>query len=146
FTNREGEIILKKYSQIGEMDAFASQFAKALAQISGFKVAITDRDQIIATAGGVGKDIIGKPVSFRLEKEMMQRKIRVSDGVNVKGINLTGKDEDTDENQVVYPVIGQGDVMGCVVIMGKDEKQLITQTEVKLAGIVASFLGKQMDD
>ena len=35
FTGREGEIILKKYSPIGELGAFAREYAQSLSQVSG---------------------------------------------------------------------------------------------------------------
>ena len=43
FTDREGEVILKKYSQVGELGKFAAEFAESLAQTSGHGVCITDR-------------------------------------------------------------------------------------------------------
>ena len=51
FTDREGEIILKKYSPIGELGSFAKEYAEALSSSSGHSVCITDRDQVIAAAG-----------------------------------------------------------------------------------------------
>ena len=51
FTDREGEIILKKYSPIGELSAFARQYADSLAQTAGCLVCICDMDQIVAAAG-----------------------------------------------------------------------------------------------
>ena len=48
FTDREGEIILKKYSPIGEMTTFARQYAESLSQVSGHAALIADRDQFIA--------------------------------------------------------------------------------------------------
>ena len=59
FTDREGEIILKKYSPIGEMSTFAKQYAESLAQVSGQMTLIADRDQFIAAAGGC-KALTGK--------------------------------------------------------------------------------------
>ena len=56
FTDREGEIILKKYSPIGELSAFAAQYADSLAQTSERLVCICDMDQIVA-ASGSGKKI-----------------------------------------------------------------------------------------
>lgn len=67
FTNREGEIILKKYSPIGEIDSFAKQYAESLAQVSGYRIVITDRDQVIAVAGGTKKELIGRGISKKLE-------------------------------------------------------------------------------
>ena len=68
FTNREGEIILKKYSPIGEIDGFAKQYAESLAQVSGYKIVISDRDQIIAVAGGAKKELLGKNISPAVRK------------------------------------------------------------------------------
>ena len=47
FTDREGEIILKKYSPMMELTSFAVQYAEAMAQSTGLFVCITDRDQVI---------------------------------------------------------------------------------------------------
>ena len=68
FTDREGEIILKKYSPIGEMTTFARQYAESLAQVSGHTVLIADRDQFIAAAGGC-RNLIGKPLSREMEQQ-----------------------------------------------------------------------------
>ena len=74
FTDREGEIILKKYSPIGEMTTFARQYAESLAQVSGHTVLIADRDQFIAAAGGC-RNLIGKPLSREMEQQIESRQI-----------------------------------------------------------------------
>lgn len=58
FTDREGEIILKKYSPIGELGTLAKLYAESLAQTLGCTVCITDTDQVVA-ASGVGKGTSG---------------------------------------------------------------------------------------
>ena len=71
FTDREGEVILKKYSQVGELGKFAAEFAESLAQTSGHGVCITDRDQIVAAAGGMkrhGPDVHGIVTEQRLQR------------------------------------------------------------------------------
>ena len=73
YTDREGEIILKKYSPIGEMGIFAKQYADTLGQATGHIVCISDRDQVIAAAGTAKKDIIGKALSRELEEAMTER-------------------------------------------------------------------------
>ena len=73
FTDREGEIILKKYSPMVELAAFAVQYAEAMAQSTGLMVCITDRDQVIAVAGGPKKDYLQKPVSRQLENAITER-------------------------------------------------------------------------
>ena len=51
YTDREGQIILKKYSPIGEMTSFAKQYAESLAQVSGHAALISDRDLIAPYSG-----------------------------------------------------------------------------------------------
>ena len=72
FTDREGEIILKKYSPIGEMGTFAKQYAESMAQVSGHVAMISDRDQFIAVAGGM-KNMLGKSISRELEEKIDHR-------------------------------------------------------------------------
>lgn len=72
FTDREGEIILKKYSPIGEMATFAKQYAESLAQVSGHTAMIADRDQFIAVSGGY-KQFVGRPISKELEEKLDNR-------------------------------------------------------------------------
>ena len=73
FTDREGEIILKKYSPIGELSTFAREYAEALAQTTGVLVCITDHDQVVAAAGHGSREIAGKEISRPLEKVIADR-------------------------------------------------------------------------
>lgn len=145
FTNREGEIILKKYSPIGEIDGFAKQYAESLAQVSGYKIVISDRDQIIAVAGGAKKELLGKNISPQLEKLITDRDNLTTEGGHHKGIPVVEGEGEPSEGQVIYPIICEGDIIGSVIIMMKDEKQDVSVTEQKLAGVAAAFLGRQME-
>ena len=75
FTDREGEIILKKYSPMGEMSGFAKQYAEALAQSTGHTVSITDKDNHVAVSGNGKKELLNKPVSKKLEEIMEKRRL-----------------------------------------------------------------------
>ncbi len=145
FTNHDGEIILKKYSPIGEMDGFAKQYAEALAQISGYKVLISDRDQIIAVAGGAKKEMIGKNISTDMESLLSERDTLTTAGGLSKSIPVIEGEEAPNVGQVIYPIICEGDIIGSVIILAKDENQEISITEQKLAGVAAIFLGSQME-
>ena len=76
FTDREGEIILKKYSPIGELSTFAREYAEALAQTTGVLVCITDHDQVVAAAGHGSREIAGKEISKELEESIAAREAR----------------------------------------------------------------------
>ena len=73
FTDREGEIILKKYSPIGELGTFAKEYADSLGQVLGLPVCICDRDTVIAAAGGAKKEYQGKAISPGLERLIENR-------------------------------------------------------------------------
>ena len=75
FTNRDGEVILKKYSPIGELDNFAKQYAEALGQTSGQMIMICDRDQVVAASGGAKKENIGKKISKDVENLIDEREV-----------------------------------------------------------------------
>ena len=77
YAGDEGEIILKKYSPMGEMEAFARQYAESLYQVSGFVSMITDRDKLIAVAGGC-KNLVGEKISLSLQQRMEERKTLIA--------------------------------------------------------------------
>lgn len=140
FTDREGEIILKKYSPIGEMRTFAIQYAESMALNTEHIVIITDRDQVIAAAGGK-KDLLNKSLTKDFEN-ILENRMLVKE--NTKGIRIT--DIDTERNsKIIQPIICEGDVIGAVVVMGKDEAVKLSEIEVKIAAIAANFLGRQME-
>ena len=58
YTEKTGEIVLKKYSPVGEMVEFAKDYADSLASTTGQIVCITDREQIIAATGNLKKELI----------------------------------------------------------------------------------------
>ena len=145
FTNREGEIILKKYSPIGEIDSFAKQYAESLAQVSGYRIVITDRDQVIAVAGGTKKELIGRGISKKLENLLEARENLTTENGVEKAIPIVEGMEAPEMDQIIYPIICEGDIIGSVIILSKDEKQKVSVTEQKLAGVAAEFLGRQME-
>ncbi len=145
FTDREGEIILKKYSPIGELGAFARQYADTLAQTTGYTVCITDRDQIIAAAGGAKKDIIGKAISKKLDEVIEGRAAVSATKDEKKYVSLTDEDNEEFESEMISPIICEGDAIGSVAILCKDPRSRMGEVEHKLATSAAGFLGKQME-
>ncbi len=144
FTDREGEIILKKYSPIGELSIFAKQYAEAMAQITGQVVAIADRDQFIAVAGNGKKDLLAKSVSRELEHLMTERETLVA-VKSEKSFIAISFDEEEYVSQVIVPIICEGDVIGAVLILSREAKGKPGDTELKIAQTAASFLGRQME-
>ena len=144
FTDREGEIILKKYSPIGELSLFAKQYAEAMAQTNGFVAAIADRDQFIAVAGTGKKDLLAKAVSRELENLMTERETLVAVKGEKNYITISYDDDDFTQ-QVIAPILCEGDVIGAVLILSRDTKLRLGETELKLAQTASSFLGRQLE-
>lgn len=145
FTDKDGEIILKKYSPIGELAIFAQEYVDAAAQILGCPVCVTDRDQIIAVSGMPKKELLGKSLHKELEEAINDREAIMAKKGEKKYIQITGDGNDLYEGQIVQTIISEGDAIGAVVVLNKDGRNPLTETEQKAAIIAANFLGKQME-
>lgn len=145
FTDREGEIILKKYSPIGELSLFAKQYAEALAQAISGVVCITDTDQVIAAAGAGKKEFQEKFLNKQVEKLMSEREILIAKNGERKFVKLVSEQNDEYETEVIAPILCEGDVIGTVALLGKEKGKEFGETEQKLAVTAAGFLGRQME-
>lgn len=145
YTDREGEIILKKYSPIGEMTSFAKQYAESLAQVSGHVALIADREQFVAVAGGY-KQLLNKSVSHHLEDKVMKREVVLASKGDRNFIAISDDGELEYQHQVVAPIICEGDVIGSVILLENDNKSKMGEVELKLVQSAAAFLGRQMEN
>ncbi|MDR1705088.1 MAG: stage V sporulation protein T [Clostridiales bacterium] len=144
FTDREGEIILKKYSPIGELGSFAKEYADSLAQTAGHITCIVDKDQIIAVSGGAKRELMDKHISVAMEKTISQRNI-LSCSRNEPGFVPVLEEDIADiyNHELIAPIISEGDVLGAIVFLSAEKK--MGDVENKLAQTAAGFLGKQME-
>lgn len=145
FTDREGEIILKKYSPIGELSQFAGQYAEAMAQATGKLVCITDRDHVIAASGSGKKEFEGKVVSAALDEMMERRQTLVSNRDENNFIQITQDDDGSYASQAISTIICEGDAIGAVVLYDRNAENCMGETENQLVLTAAGFLGKQME-
>lgn len=145
FTDREGEVILKKYSPIGELSLFSGEYAESLAQSTGYIVCITDTDQIIAAAGAGKKELQDKAVSKALEQVMESREQVIAGNGEKKYRQIAEGQSEDYAFQAISPIICEGDTIGTVVLLTKDYKKKFGELERMLAQTAAGFLGKQME-
>ncbi len=147
FTDKEGEVILKKYSPIGELSEFATGYAEALAKTTGHIACITDKDSVIAVSGGSKKEFLEQSLSKELEEIMENKEIYTSKDNNEISLPITENDnrERKYNSQVIYPIISQGDVIGSVILLSKDQNTKMGETEFKVVQSAAGFLGSQME-
>ena len=143
FTDREGEIILKKYSPIGELGNLAKIYTESLAQMLGCTACITDTDQIVAAAGAGRKDLQDQPLSKEMDSLLKERRSHLAQSVNRDFINVAAGASSYRE-QAITPVLCEGDIIGSVVLLNKDEKKNFGEMELKIAKSVSDFLGRQL--
>ncbi len=145
YTGTTGEIILKKYSPIGELGAFAKEYAESLAQNVGHITCIVDKDQIIAVSGGNRKDFMEKHISGEMEAVLNSRSTLIAQRSDSDFVPIL-EDEPEKElynHELITPIISEGDVLGAVVLLSDTHK--MGEVEGKLAQTAAGFLGKQME-
>jgi AbrB family transcriptional regulator (stage V sporulation protein T) len=141
FVDRDGEVILKKYSPISELSDFAKEYAEALFDSLGNTVLICDRDTYIAVAGGSKKDYLNKNISHLIEKTMEDR---TSVLVTSQGtISLVDGSEESVSSYTIGPIIANGDPIGAVIIVAKEGT--LGEVEKKLVETASSFLARQME-
>ena len=142
YTDREGEIILKKYSPVGELANFALQYAKVLAETTGKLVCITDMDHVIAAQGSGKRHLENQPISRELEKLIEQRKDYSS--LETGDVVPVAKEmKESYKGQAVSVVNVHGDALGAVLLLGQEE---ISPMEITLVHTTAEFLGSIMED
>jgi AbrB family transcriptional regulator, stage V sporulation protein T len=141
FVDRDGEVILKKYSPISELSDFAKEYAEALYDSLGNPVLICDRDTYIALAGGSKKDYLNKNISELVEKTMEDR---TSTLVNQQSnIALVEGNEEPVSSYTIGPIIANGDPIGAVIIFAKEGS--LGDVEQKAVETAAGFLARQME-
>ena len=142
FTDKDGELIFKKYSPIGELGDFAAQICDSLRKSTDGIAAVCDRDSVIAIAGGARRELLEKPISPQLAEIMDSRAAYRHAGGNE--LPVTQSDSKY-RVSVAAPVISEGDLMGSVLFVSERTGTPGTELEYKLAQTAACFLGKQME-
>lgn len=149
YTDREGEVIFKKYSPIGELNSFATQYAETLHKTGEISVLICDRDAVIAVSGVPKKEYVDKHIAPELEVIIESRQLYLyRDGeTKFEPIN----DNCSHYIRCAMPIISEGDILGCVVSLDSLESpaprmpEHEKSVEVKLVQTAAAFLGKQLE-
>ena len=149
FVDRDGQIILKKYSPIGELAGLAKEYAEAMSEALGQPVLIADRDNIIAVSGAAKKDFLGKQVGRLVERSMEERRVYVDNEPGKPGgaggaivAEDRGEDSYRFRGELVAPIIAQGDPVGAVVICGRS---VLGDSERKVAQSAAGVMARQME-
>ena len=144
FTDRDGAVIFKKYSPMGELGDFAGQICHALNKTTGQLVAICDRDAIVSSAGNGSRSITEKPISKELEVTLNARTLYHAP-IDSSGLMPINSDSEY-RVEIAAPILSEGDILGGVLFLGQGQQKSASEVEKKLAQTVALFLGKHMEN
>ena len=147
YTDRDGEVIFKKYSPIGELNAFASEYADTLQKTAGMPIFICDRDAIITVSGASKREYMDRKISRALEEIIEARTLYVrSEGRET--IALT--DDGAHYVSCAMPILAEGDIIGCIASGWQYDasisEKISDSIESKLIQTAGIFLGKQMEN
>ena len=151
YTDREGEVIFKKYSPIGELVDFASQYAESLYKTCGIPVAVCDRDSVVAVSGIPKKEFLDKKISTALDNVIENRSLYAAERGSDLRISLTEDEHSGISVICAQPIFTEGDIIGCVAAVSNEDcfsartENTALETEVKLIRTAAAFLGRQLE-
>ena len=138
YVSGAGEIIFKKYSPLGELSSFAGRYAEVLSRSTGGAVLVTDRDHVLAVSGAPRKEFLDQSLAPGYEQAMEERRLLLPGEGNVlfpfSGAPLSVS--------ILAPILSHGDIVGSVAMLGGEPGEI----EVKLLGVAAAFLGRQMEE
>ena len=143
YTEKDGSVIFRKYSPMGDLQEFAVQMCDAISDATGHIAAVSDRDSIIAVHGAPKRELLEKPNSPQLDALMKQRK----NYLYRKGETRVPLSEATEKYHLgaASPILSQGDLMGCVMLLLEPGAPALEEPDQLLARAAAGFLGRQME-
>ena len=147
FTDHDGEVVLKKYSPIGEISAIAKDYTDSLHRTLGHIALISDRDAIVASSGAGKRDYIEKAISPDVERILENRQTMVLNlSAGLRMIPITGDDRsDAYSAQIVVPILADGEIIGGLMLLSRESGTYMTEIDRKVAETTANIVGKQME-
>lgn len=147
FTDREGEVILKKYSPINELNEFANEYVKSVYDVLGNVAVITDTDQVIAVMGKGKKELVEKRISKEMERIIQEKSSKLINEKERLVSIIAGEQMPRDyESQLVVPIVSQGDPIGSIILLSADRSRMLSDADMKVAETGASFFARQMEN
>lgn len=147
FTDHDGEVVLKKYSPIGEIAAIAKDYTDSLHRSLGHICCICDRDMVVSASGAPKRDLWEKPLSPEMENIIQSRQAVQNTLTNGSRMVPITTDDNADEYtaQVIIPILADGEVIGALLLLSKEANVKLNDSDVKVAETTATIVGRQME-
>ena len=147
YTDREGEVIFKKYSPIGELAVFAVQYAETLHKTCQLAIVICDRDAVVSATGGAKRELIEKPLSAEVENILQSRQMSVlnlSAGARMIPVT-TAANAGAYTAQLIAPILADGEIIGGLMLLSRDSGASMGEVDQKVAETTTSIIARQME-
>ncbi len=147
FTDHDGEVVLKKYSPIGEISAIAKDYTDSLYRTLGHVTLISDRDAVVSSSGAAKKDYVEKPLSADVDQILQNRQLVMFNlSAGAKMVPVTNDDRaDSYSSQIIAPILADGEIVGSLILINRDAGQQMTEVDQKVAETTANIIGRQME-
>ncbi len=145
YANKE-ELVFKKYSPIASVESYARIVAEGISDLTEKVCVITDTDKVVYVSKGKYREILGENLTKSVESVLRNRRSVMTtktDGGNV--IQLVGNDITQAENQIIVPIVANGDCLGSVIVFDKEKSKRFNISDVQLVELGATFLSKQLE-
>ncbi len=140
YTDNQGQIILRKYSPLGEMSERVDTYTSIVAQISGCAVLLTDREHIVSVEGKSKKEYIGRSISKEME-QILEGRVIVDSRKTKKAVEILEGDV-IEDIQIICPIICESDVIGALLLLGNEKNKELGEVESKIANIATAFMAQ----
>ena len=147
YTDHDGEVVLKKYSPIGEIATIAKDYTDSLFRSLGHICCISDRDMLVSVSGTSRRDLLEKPLSREMENAMANRvTLQLNASANAQMIPITVDDDaGAYTAQIVAPIIADGEIIGSLILLSRESGVRMNEIDLKVAETTAGIVGRQME-
>ena len=147
FTDHDGEVVLKKYSPIGEIAAIAKDYTDSLYRTLGHIALISDRDAVVSASGANKREYIEKALSPEVDQILQSRQLQLLNlASGARMIPVTSDDhDDAYSAQIVAPILADGEIIGSLILLSRESGTQMSDVDQKVAETTASIVGRQME-
>lgn len=145
YTDKD-ELFFRKYSPIASLNGYGETVVKSLNELTGKVSAVTDTDTVLFVSGNKYKDCVGKRLTQDMDKILKDRKsVMLSRADGGRAVKLYIGDDIEADNQIIVPVIVNGDCYGSLILFDKNPAEKFTTADLNLVRLGAQIIAGQLE-
>ena len=131
--------MIKNY-MMNKINDLAQELTDAIYTFMKHSIFITDTDQVVAGSGPLKKKYLNKNISDFITESIKRRDKMIEN--HFKELKFTD-DKEITCSYVMTTILVNGEATGMILIINENEK--MTESEMKMASIVSSFMTKYLE-